>query len=143
MEMRQENMELALAKRQQDHEKELAEKNRRIMELKMAVITGNAASQFKLMAQNSSEMQKTLAEITRNMTVLSQFMATNITTGTTTVTQMSDMNSTDQSMFQADMSGEKRNAADSTNHTQAFNSQVAPTDGLSTQEEPTFGAASD
>ena len=77
------------------------------------------------------------------MTAISQFMATNITTGNTTITQISDMTSTDQSIVQADMSGEKRKAADSTNHTPAVNSQVALTEGISTQEESTFEAASD
>jgi len=77
------------------------------------------------------------------MTTMSQILSTNITIGNTTVTQISDMTSTDHSMYQADMSGEKRKVAESTNHTQAGNFQVAPVDGLSVEEEPTTGAASD
>ena len=65
------------------------------------------------------------------------------TTGTPTVTQISDVTMTDQTMLLADMSGEKRKTADGTNHTNVLTSQVAHAEGLSTQEEPTPWAAGD
>jgi hypothetical protein len=142
IEKRQENMESVLETRQQTIEKEQEEKNRRMNE-KMESVTEQAEKQFAIMAQTNLDMQRSLSELTRNMTTMSQILSTNITTGNTTVTQMSDMTSTDQSMHLADMSGEKRKAADGTNHTQAGNFQVAPADGLSTEEESPAGAAGD
>jgi len=65
------------------------------------------------------------------------------TTGTPTVIQISDVTMYDQTMPLADMSGEKQKKADGTNHTNILTSQVALAEGLSTQEEPTLGAAGD
>ena len=109
----------------------------------MESVTVQADKQFAIMAQTNLDMQRSLTELTRNMTTMSQILSTNITTGSTTVTQISDMTSTDHSMYLADMSGEKRKAADGTNHTQAGHFQVAPADGLSTEEESPAGAAGD
>ena len=72
------------------------------MNEKMESVTDQAEKEFAIMAQTNLDMQRSLAELTRNMTTMPQIISTNITTGNTTVTQISDMMSTDHSMYQAD-----------------------------------------
>ena len=134
-------MERVLEDRQRANENEQAEKNRQ-MELRIAVANGKADSQYILLEKNMGDMAKHMAMMVAHLVPHSSGTLPS-TTGTPTVTQISDVTMTDQSMPLTDMSGEKRKMADGTNYTSVLTSQVALTDGLSTQEEPTLGAAGD
>jgi hypothetical protein len=153
IEARQAMVERALEDRQKANETAQAEKNRQ-MELQIAVAHGKSDSQYSLMEKNMGDMAASMAAMCAHMKAGPSGTLPS-TTGTPQITQISELTpdqqalliadmTSDQLMLLANMSGAKRKQADDTNPLDAFDSQVALTDGPLTQEEQSrLGAAAE